>query len=72
MADPVPTQKEQLSQSDKEKLAAFEAAASREKRIQADMAWRRDISRGGIPDNMLREIAEAQIAHDDREAAKTK
>jgi len=68
MADPAPV----LTSKDSAELAAYRARDEREKRIAADMAWRRDVCRGGIAENMLREMAEAQIAHDDREAAAAK
>lgn len=58
-----------LNQKDAAELAAFRANAERDKRIEADMARRRTICNGAIPDAMLREIATASIAHDERHAA---
>lgn len=58
----------QLSQSDKEKLAAYEAAAARESKIKKIMDERRAIC-PAINDAMLRDIALAQVAHDERLAA---
>lgn len=72
MPDPIPAKTPELPSKEAAELAAYRAKEEREKRIQADMAWRRETSRGGIPDNMLREIAEAQIAHDDKEAKAVK
>lgn len=66
MAEPAPV----LTQKDAAELAAFRANAERDKRIEADMARRRTICNGAIPDAMLREIATASIAHDDQHAAK--
>lgn len=67
MADPTtPTA------SEKAELEAFRAKDKREKRILADMADRRAICQGMIPDNMLREISTRQIDDDDRKAAASK
>lgn len=66
MPDPAPV----LTQKDAAELAAFRANAEREKRIEADMARRRAICNGAIPDAMLRDIATASIAHDEQHAAK--
>lgn len=72
MADPVSQPAQSLPAKEAAELAAFRANAAREKRISEIMAERSAICGGAIPEPMLRQIALAQVAHDEREAKAAK
>lgn len=72
MADPIPQPTKPISAADAAELAAFRAAAEREKLIDAEFIRRNQICNGMIPQAMLREIAARQVDEDAKRAAESK
>ncbi len=70
MADIANQTQPPLGNAERAQLEAFKAKEAREKRIQEIMQERSAICRGAIPEGMLRDIAIAQIEHDEKNAAR--
>lgn len=72
MAEPAQQPSQTLPAKESAELASYRAKDAREKRIAEIMAERSAICSGAIHEPMLRQIALAQVAHDEREARAAK
>jgi hypothetical protein len=72
MPDPTPQPAKPISAADAAELAAFRAAAEREKLIEAEFVKRNQICGGAIPAAMLREIAARQVDEEAKRAFESK